>query len=132
MPRALSLSRHNDKASLSAPVNYLMASFQIVKKLADAEAQDDGAQSRSMLDEQVTADHIAQIVSRWTGVPVDKMLAGEREKLLGMEAALHQRVVGQDEAVSAVSRAVRRARAGLQGSVSPDRLFFIFRPNRCW
>lgn len=99
------------------------------KKLADAEAQDDGAQSRSMLDEQVTADHIAQIVSRWTGVPVDKMLAGEREKLLGMEAALHQRVVGQDEAVSAVSRAVRRARAGLQDPSRPIGSFLFLGPT---
>ncbi len=79
-----------------------------------------------MIDEQVTADHIAQIVSRWTGVPVDKMLAGEREKLLGMEAALHQRVVGQDEAVSAVSRAVRRARAGLQDPSRPIGSFYFW------
>src|SRR3546814_16526191 len=71
-----------------------------------------------MLREEVTADDIAAVVSRWTGIPVDRMLEGEREKLLGMEAHLGQRVIGQDEALSAASHAVRRARAGLQDPTS--------------
>src|SRR5436190_20081066 len=67
-----------------------------------------------MLEEAVTAEHIAGVVSRWTGIPVDKMLSGEREKLLAMEQNLRHRVIGQDEAIVAVSNAIRRARAGLQ------------------
>jgi len=65
----------------------------------------------AMVEEAVTPDHIAQVVSRWTGVPVDKMLEGEKEKLLRMEDSLAKRVVGQEEAVKAVATAVRRARA---------------------
>src|SRR5262249_3624219 len=67
----------------------------------------------------VTADHVAQVVSRWTGIPVDRMLEGEREKLLHMEQSLGKRVVGQPEAVKAVSTAVRRSRAGLQDPHRP-------------
>src|SRR5690606_5599177 len=66
-----------------------------------------------LLQDRVTAEEIAEVVARWTGIPVSKMLEGEREKLLKMEQALHERVVGQDEAVKVVSDAVRRARAGL-------------------
>ena len=76
-------------------------------------------QGAALVNEAVTAENIAQIVSRWTGIPVDKMLEGEREKLLHMEADLEQRVVGQDEAVRAISNAVRRARAGLQDPNRP-------------
>src|SRR5262249_11064861 len=72
-----------------------------------------------MMEEAVTANHIAQVVSRWTGVPVDKMLEGEKEKLLKMEEALAQRVVGQSEAVRAVATAGRRSRAGLQDASPP-------------
>ncbi len=72
-----------------------------------------------MLDEEVTESDIAAVVSRWTGIPVDKMLEGEREKLLHMEDALARRVVGQDEAISVISAAVRRARAGLQDPSRP-------------
>ena len=95
------------------------------KKLQEAESQDDSV----LVDEAVTANHVAQVVSRWTGVPVDKMLEGEREKLLKMEEEVARRVVGQREAVVAVSTAVRRARAGLQ---DPDRpigsFMFLGRP----
>ena len=73
----------------------------------------------SMLKEEVDDEDIAQIVSRWTGIPVTRMLESERAKLLRMEAALHERVVGQDEAVSAVAHAVRRGRAGLQEEGRP-------------
>ncbi len=79
--------------------------------------------------EAVTAENIAQIVSRWTGIPVDKMLEGEREKLLRMENALEQRVVGQIEAVRAVSNAVRRARAGLQDPNRPIGSFLFLGPT---
>jgi ATP-dependent Clp protease ATP-binding subunit ClpB len=82
---------------------------ELERKLA--EAQDE--QSQRMVQEEVTDGDIAAVVSRWTGIPVDKMLEGERDKLLQMEDKLHTRVVGQDQAVVAVSNAVRRARAGL-------------------
>ncbi|MDO8288015.1 MAG: ATP-dependent chaperone ClpB [Parvibaculum sp.] len=83
----------------------------------------------ALVDEAVTEAHIAQIVSRWTGIPVDKMLEGEREKLLTMEQALGKRVIGQEEAVSAVSRAVRRARAGLQDPNRPIGSFLFLGPT---
>ena len=84
---------------------------------------------RRMLNEEVTDDTIAAIVSRWTGVPVERMLAGEREKLLEMEGRLAARVVGQDEAVIAVSNAVRRARAGLQDPNRPIGSFLFLGPT---
>jgi ATP-dependent Clp protease ATP-binding subunit ClpB len=79
--------------------------------------------------EAVTAENIAQVVSRWTGIPVDKMLEGEREKLLHMESDLEKRVVGQDEAVRAISNAVRRARAGLQDPNRPIGSFLFLGPT---
>ncbi|MBI3451797.1 MAG: AAA family ATPase, partial [Rhodospirillales bacterium] len=87
------------------------------------------AAQHQMLNEEVTDQDIAGVVSRWTGVPVDKMLAGEREKLLHMETALKARVVGQDEAVAAVSEAVRRARAGLQDPNRPIGSFLFLGPT---
>ncbi len=96
------------------------------KKLAATEA----AEGKGVLiEEAVTASDIAQVVSRWTGVPVDKMLEGEREKLLHMEDALAKRVVGQREAVEAVSTAVRRARAGLQDPNRPIGSFIFLGPT---
>ena len=83
---------------------------QLTRQLDEAA----GATKGAMLREEVTADDIAAVVSRWTGIPVDRMLEGERAKLLGMEEALGKRVIGQSQAVKAVSTAVRRARAGLQ------------------
>jgi ATP-dependent Clp protease ATP-binding subunit ClpB len=82
-----------------------------------------------MVEEAVTPAHIAGVVSRWTGVPVDKMLEGEREKLLAMETALAKRVVGQREAVEAVATAVRRARAGLQDPNRPIGSFMFLGPT---
>lgn len=84
---------------------------------------------RNLINEEVTEDDIAAVVSKWTGVPVDKMLQGEREKLLGMEAKIGKRVVGQDEAVHAVSDAVRRARAGLQDPRRPIGSFLFLGPT---
>ena len=83
----------------------------------------------SMVEETVTADHVAGVVSRWTGVPVDRMLEGEKEKLLRMEDALGKRVIGQKEAVQAVSTAVRRARAGLQDPHRPIGSFMFLGPT---
>src|SRR3546814_17713593 len=81
-----------------------------------------------MLREEVTSEDIASIVSGWTGIPVDKMLAGEREKLLQMEAQLGKRVIGQEDAVKAVSAAVRRPRAGLQDPNRPLGYFLFLGP----
>jgi ATP-dependent Clp protease ATP-binding subunit ClpB len=97
---------------------------ELERKLKEAE----GAEGR-MLEEAVTPEHIAQIVSRWTGIPVDKMLSGEREKLLQMEQNLRRRVIGQDEAVVAVSNAIRRARAGLQDPNRPIGSFLFLGPT---
>ena len=96
------------------------------KKLATIESQDG---KDAMLEEAVTPDQIAGVVSRWTGIPVDKMLEGERDKLLKMEDALGKRVVGQKEAVIAVSTAVRRARAGLQDPNRPIGSFIFLGPT---
>ena len=100
------------------------------KQLAEIEAAGESAVARDgMVEEAVTPAHIAAVVSRWTGVPVDKMLEGEREKLLAMEEALGKRVVGQREAVEAVSTAVRRARAGLQDPNRPIGSFMFLGPT---
>jgi len=98
---------------------------QLEEKLAAAEE----AESSKMLEESVTAEHVAAVVSRWTGIPVDKMLEGEREKLLHMEEGLRGRVVGQEEALVAVSNAVRRARAGLQDANRPIGSFLFLGPT---
>ena len=98
---------------------------ELEKKLAATEAQ--GADQ--LVDEAVTPDHVAEVVSRWTGVPVDKMLEGERDKLLKMEDELDKRVIGQAEAVAAVSTAVRRARAGLQDPNRPIGSFMFLGPT---
>ena len=95
------------------------------KQLAETEARGAGA----LVEEAVTADHVAQVVSRWTGVPVDKMLEGEKDKLLKMEQELAKRVVGQAEAVEAVATAVRRARAGLQDPNRPIGSFMFLGPT---
>ncbi len=99
---------------------------QLEKQLADIEAKEN---SGEMVEEAVTANHIAQVVSRWTGVPVDKMLEGEKEKLLKMEEQLGTRVVGQAEAVRAVATAVRRSRAGLQDPHRPMGSFMFLGPT---
>ncbi len=89
----------------------------------------DEAGERATLEEAVTEEHIAGIVSRWTGIPVDKMLAGERDKLLAMETKLSERVIGQDDALRAVAHAVRRARAGLQDPRRPIGSFLFLGPT---
>ena len=103
---------------------------ELEKQLEVDVADDDATQNTSlMLEEAVTEEHVAQIVSRWTGVPVDKLMSGEKERLLTMEDALHKRVIGQDEAIASVSRAVRRARAGLQDPARPIGSFLFLGPT---
>jgi len=100
------------------------------KRIAAAEDQDgDGNKDDLLAEEVVTPSHIAQVVSRWTGIPVDKMLEGERDKLLKMEDELGKRVIGQDDAVKAVSKAVRRSRAGLQDPNRPIGSFMFLGPT---
>ncbi|MER8480411.1 ATP-dependent chaperone ClpB [Mesorhizobium sp. M1163] len=99
---------------------------ELEKQLKQAEARDGKV---GMVEEVVGPDHVAHIVSRWTGIPVDKMLEGERDKLLRMEDEVGKRVVGQGEAVQAVSKAVRRARAGLQDPNRPLGSFMFLGPT---
>jgi len=100
------------------------------KKLKAAEDPDgDGKPDNPMVEEVVLPTHIAQVVSRWTGIPVDKMLEGEREKLLAMEDQLGKRVIGQADAVEAVAKAVRRSRAGLQDPNRPIGSFMFLGPT---
>jgi len=99
---------------------------ELEKRLTDIEAHENAG---DIMEEAVTANHIAQVVSRWTGVPVDKMLEGEKDKLLRMEDSLGNRVVGQAEAVHAVATAVRRSRAGLQDPNRPMGSFMFLGPT---
>ncbi|MBO4729988.1 MAG: ATP-dependent chaperone ClpB [Bacteroidaceae bacterium] len=99
--------RYGKLKSLEDEINHIQSQL--------AEAQSGSA----MIKEEVTADDIAEVVSRWTGVPVQRMLQSEREKLLHMEEELHRRIIGQDEAIAAVSDAVRRSRAGVQDPKRP-------------
>jgi ATP-dependent Clp protease ATP-binding subunit ClpB len=99
---------------------------ELERQLGEAEASETRG---SMVEETVTPEHVAFVVSRWTGIPVDKMLEGERDKLLRMEDEIGRRVVGQGEAVQAVSKAVRRARAGLQDPNRPLGSFMFLGPT---
>lgn len=94
-------------------------------KLAEFQKQMTKNQAHALIKEEVTADDIAEVVAKWTGIPVQKMLQSEREKLLHLEAELHKRVIGQDEAIQAVSDAVRRSRAGLQDNKKPIGTFLF-------
>ncbi|MDH3926088.1 MAG: ATP-dependent chaperone ClpB, partial [Xanthomonadales bacterium] len=100
---------------------------ELEKQLEDAEKGEQG--EFQLLRNNVTEDEIAEVVSRWTGIPVSRMLEGERDKLLRMEESLHQRVIGQDEAVSAVSDAIRRSRAGLSDPNRPIGSFLFMGPT---
>jgi len=107
-------------AQLEEQIKTLNAQIELAEKTEGA---------KPLVEEAVTANHVAQVVSRWTGVPVDKMLEGEKEKLLRMEEQLGKRVIGQAEAVKAVSTAVRRARAGLQDPHRPIGSFMFLGPT---
>jgi ATP-dependent Clp protease ATP-binding subunit ClpB len=106
---------------------------ELDRKVSELEKQIEQVEShegpKALVEEAVTANHIAQVVSRWTGVPVDKMLEGEKDKLLKMEGSLGRRVVGQAEAVRAVATAVRRSRAGLQDPNRPMGSFMFLGPT---
>ena len=100
---------------------------ELEKRLASADAVDHG--DMQLLRNKVSEEEVAEVVSRWTGIPISKMLEGEREKLLRMEETLHQRVIGQNEAVDAVSNAVRRSRAGLSDPNRPNGSFLFLGPT---
>ena len=100
---------------------------ELEKQLASAQAAE--TEERTLLRNKVTDEEVAEVVSRWTGIPVSKMLEGDRDKLLRMEDFLHQRVVGQDEAVKSVSDAVRRSRAGLSDPNRPNGSFLFLGPT---
>ena len=103
---------------------------ELERQLAEAEKRLQGLHGESrLLREEVTEEEISQIVSRWTGIPVSRLLEGEREKLLRLEEVLHQRVVGQDEAVRAVSDAVLRARSGIKDPKRPIGSFIFLGPT---
>lgn len=102
---------------------------ELEKKIAESGEGEADTSSHQLLRSNVTEEEIAEVVSRWTGIPVSKMLEGERDKLLRMEEALHQRVIGQDEAVEAVANAVRRSRAGLSDPNRPNGSFLFLGPT---
>ena len=99
------------------------------KKLAEEEQKVNNAHDDSLLRDRVTEDEIARIVERWTGIPVSRLVQGEREKLLNLDKVLHQRVVGQDEAVTAVTEAIQRSRAGIQDPKRPIGSFLFLGPT---
>ncbi|MGS2742379.1 ATP-dependent chaperone ClpB [Halomonas sp. LS-001] len=103
---------------------------ELEKKIAESnEGEAADTASHQLLRSNVTEEEIAEVVSRWTGIPVNKMLEGERDKLLRMEDALHEKVIGQNEAVEAVSNAVRRSRAGLSDPNRPNGSFLFLGPT---
>ncbi len=116
--------RQQDYARMSEIQYGELPSLEAQLKAAEAETK-----GFTLLQDRVTAEEIAEVVARWTGIPVSKMLEGEREKLLKMENALHARVVGQDEAVKAVSDAIRRSRAGLSDPDRPNGSFLFLGPT---
>ncbi|WP_252109584.1 MULTISPECIES: ATP-dependent chaperone ClpB [unclassified Halomonas] len=102
---------------------------ELEKKIAESGEGEADIASHQLLRSNVTEEEIAEVVSRWTGIPVSKMLEGERDKLLRMEEALHERVIGQEEAVEAVANAVRRSRAGLADPNRPNGSFLFLGPT---
>jgi ATP-dependent Clp protease ATP-binding subunit ClpB len=103
--------------------------YALIPELEKSIRESETASNNQMVMEEVTPEDIASIVSRWTGIPVDKMMEGEREKLLDMERKLHDRVIGQGEAIAAVANAVRRSRAGLQDPNRPMGSFLFLGPT---
>ena len=102
---------------------------ELEKKIAEFSEAESDTSKHTLLRSNVTEEEIAEVVSRWTGIPVAKMLEGERDKLLRMEEALHERVIGQHEAVTAVANAVRRSRAGLADPHRPNGSFLFLGPT---
>ena len=102
---------------------------QLKAQLSELEAQAENKTDDTLLHDKVTEEEISRIVSRWTGIPVSKLMEGEREKLLGLEGILHQRVIGQDEAVTKVSEAILRSRAGIANPNKPIGSFLFLGPT---
>lgn len=102
---------------------------QLKAQLEQAEKSFEKGKAEGLISDRVTQDEIAQIVSRWTGIPVSKLMQGEREKLLGLESILHKRVIGQDEAVTTVANAILRTRAGLKDPTKPIGSFLFLGPT---
>lgn len=117
--------RNNDLAKMSE-LQYGKIP-ELEAKITQAESAD--SEEMTLLRNKVTEDEIAHIVARWTGIPVDKMMEGEKDKLLQMEEIIHKRLVGQDKAVKVISNAVRRARAGLSDPNRPDGSFLFMGPT---
>lgn len=117
--------RNNDLAKMSE-LQYGKIP-ELEAKITQAESED--SQEMTLLRNKVTEDEIAHIVARWTGIPVDKMMEGEKDKLLQMEGIIHKRLVGQDKAVKVISDAVRRSRAGLSDPNRPDGSFLFMGPT---
>jgi len=117
--------RNNDLAKMSE------LQYGVIPELEEkiTQAEDVDSDNMTLLKNKVTEEEIAHIVARWTGIPVDKMMEGERDKLLQMENIIHQRIVGQDEAVKVISDAVRRSRAGLSDPNRPDGSFLFMGPT---
>jgi ATP-dependent Clp protease ATP-binding subunit ClpB len=102
---------------------------ELQRQLDEAEAADNGTRETRFLKEEVDAEDVAEVVARWTGIPVSRLMEGEVEKLIHMEERLHQRVIGQDEAVASVSNALRRSRAGLSDPDRPIGTFLFLGPT---
>ncbi|WP_024792181.1 ATP-dependent chaperone ClpB [Candidatus Ruthturnera calyptogenae] len=117
--------RNNDLAKMSELQYGIIPELE--KKIGTTENAD--TQQMTLLRNKVTEDEIAHIVARWTGIPMDKMIAGEKDKLLKMEAIIHKRLVGQDKAVKVISNAIRRARSGLSDPNRPDGSFLFMGPT---
>jgi ATP-dependent Clp protease ATP-binding subunit ClpB len=122
-----SASRSMDLAKMSKLQYGVIPALE--KKLKLAEAKEKEPNSNQLMRTQVTAEEIAEIISKWTHIPIQKMLAGERERLLKIEEALHERLIGQDHAVTAVSHAIRRSRAGLSDPKKPMGSFLFLGPT---
>lgn len=117
--------RNNDLAKLSELQYGVIPELEEKIKLAEV----DDSHELTLLRNKVTEDEIAHVVARWTGIPVDKMMEGDRDKLISMETILHKRLVGQKKAVNVVSNAIRRARAGLADPSKPDGSFLFLGPT---
>ena len=122
---SLDVAQREGKLEMAAELTYATLPA-LEQELASAK---DAVAESQLVDEEVTAPHIASVISSWTGIPVDKMLEGEREKLLGMEAIIGQRIIGQSEAVSSVANAIRRSRAGLADPHQPMGSFLMLGPT---
>ncbi len=103
--------------------------YSVIPELEKKLNESEHLSKSSLINEEVTPDDIADIVSRWTGIPIDKMMEGEREKLLNMEEMLRKRVIGQEEAINAISQSIRRSRAGLQDPQRPMGSFMFLGPT---